>query len=47
MNPPPGATITPVAFRRSEAGRKTVRLGLLTLATTSVFQDSEKYCFSG
>ena len=47
MNPPPGQITTAVPFFNSGAGLKTVRLGLVTLVTTSVFQTLEKYSFSG
>jgi len=47
INPPPGQITTAVPFLNVGAGLKTIRLGLVTLATTSVFQIFEKYCFSG
>jgi hypothetical protein len=47
MKPPPGQITTAVPFLNSGAGLKTVRLGLVTFATTSVFQTFEKYSFSG
>ena len=47
INPPPGQITTAVPFLNSGEGLKTVRLGLVTLATTSVFQTFEKYSFSG
>src|SRR5689334_12133416 len=47
MKPPPGQMTTAVPFFNSGEGLKTVRLGLVTLLTTSVFQTFEKYCFSG
>jgi hypothetical protein len=47
IKPPPGQVTTAVPFLNSGEGLKTVRLGLVTLATTSVFQIFEKYSFSG
>jgi len=47
INPPPGQMTTADPFFNVAEGLKTVRLGLVTLATTSVFQVFEKYAFSG
>jgi len=47
IKPPPGQITTAVPFLNSGEGLKTVRLGLVTLATTSVLQIFEKYSFSG
>jgi hypothetical protein len=47
MNPPPGKITTAVPFFSSGEGLKTVRVGFVTLLTTSVFHTFEKYCFSG
>jgi hypothetical protein len=43
----PGQITMALPFRNSAEGLKTVRVGLVTLVTTSVFQVFEKYCFSG
>jgi hypothetical protein len=45
--PPPGQITSAVPFLNSGEGLKTVRLGLVTLVTTSVLQIFEKYSFSG
>ena len=47
MKPPPGQITTALPFFDSGEGLKTVRVGLVTLVTTSVFQTLEKYSFSG
>jgi hypothetical protein len=47
MKPPPGQTTTAVPFFNSGAGLKTVRVGMVTFVTTSVFQTLEKNAFSG
>src|SRR5581483_5889317 len=47
MNPPPGQITTPVPFLDSAEGLYTVKIGLVTFVTTSVFHTFEKYVFSG
>jgi hypothetical protein len=44
---PLGQITTAVPVLDSGEGVRTVRVGLVTLATTSVFQVFEKYSFSG
>jgi hypothetical protein len=47
IKPPPGQITSAVPFHNSGEGLKTVRLGLVTLVTTSALQIFEKYSFSG
>ena len=42
IKPPPGQITIAVPFADSREGLKTVRVGLVTLVTTSVFQTFEK-----
>src|SRR5579871_6231181 len=47
MNPPPGQITTDVPVAWPGWGLYTVRVGWVTLVTTSVCQTLEKYSFSG